>query len=44
MNTSESVTAALSDHVRAICDQAIRTAAAAGRKTVMDRDLPPTHR
>jgi histone H3/H4 len=41
MNTSDSVMSALSAHVRAICNQAIRTAAQDGRKTVMDRDLPP---
>jgi hypothetical protein len=40
MNTSEGVLSILSDHVRAICDQAIRTAAQDGRKTVLDRDLP----
>jgi hypothetical protein len=40
MNTSDAVAALLSDHVRAICDQAIRMAGTAGRKTVLDRDLP----
>lgn len=40
MNSSDSVADALSDHVRAICDEAIRTAAADGRKTVLDRDVP----
>ncbi|GAB4525307.1 MAG: hypothetical protein Tsb0020_43340 [Haliangiales bacterium] len=44
MNTSESVMSVLSDHVRAICDAAIRTAAEDGRKTVLDRDLPPVRR
>jgi hypothetical protein len=44
MNTSESVAAMLSDHVRAVCDVAIRTAGAAGRKTVLDRDVPPVPR
>jgi hypothetical protein len=39
-NTSDSVMDMLSDHVRAICDQAIRTAATDGRKTVLDRDVP----
>lgn len=41
MNTSDGVIDKLSDHVRAICDGAIRTAGRDGRKTVMDRDLPP---
>jgi hypothetical protein len=40
MNTSDSVAEALSDHVRALCDASIRTAAAEGRKTVLDRDVP----
>jgi hypothetical protein len=44
MNTSDAVAAALSDHVRAICDVAIRTAGAEGRKTVLDRDVPPVRR
>jgi hypothetical protein len=44
MNTSDSVAAALSDHVRAICDLAIRSASAEGRKTVLDRDVPPVRR
>jgi hypothetical protein len=39
-NTSDAVVDVLSDHVRAICDQAIRTAATDGRKTVLDRDVP----
>jgi hypothetical protein len=39
-NTSDAVAEVLSDHVRAICDQAIRTAATDGRKTVLDRDVP----
>jgi hypothetical protein len=41
MNTSDSVMSVLSAHLRALCNQAIRTAAQDGRKTVMDRDLPP---
>jgi histone H3/H4 len=41
MNTSDAVTGVLSDHVRRLCDQAIRTAAEDGRKTVLDRDFPP---
>ena len=41
MNTSESVTEVLSDHIRDICAQAIANAAEEGRKTVMDRDFLP---
>ena len=40
MNTSDGVMAVLSDHVRRLCDQAIRNAGAAERKTVLDRDFP----
>ncbi len=40
MNTSDSIAEVLSDHVRALCDQAIRAAGVDGRKTVMDRDVP----
>jgi histone H3/H4 len=40
MNTSDAVADALSDHVRAVCDEAIRAAAQDGRKTVLDRDVP----
>lgn len=40
MNCSDSVADGLSDHVRAICDEAIRVAGRDGRKTVLDRDLP----
>lgn len=43
-NTSDAVMSVLSDHVRALCDQAIRTAAQNERKTVMDRDFPPVSR
>lgn len=39
MNTSDGVTEVLSDRLRALCDQAIDAARAAGRKTVMDRDF-----
>jgi hypothetical protein len=39
MNTSEGVMTALSDIVRGLCDQAIRNAAVAERKTVLDRDF-----
>jgi len=44
MNTSDAVADALGDHVRLICDDAIRTAAADGRKTVLDRDVPRPRR
>jgi hypothetical protein len=40
MNTSDAVAEAISDHVRAACDDAIRAAGADGRKTVLDRDVP----
>ncbi len=40
MNTSDSVTGPLSDHIRKICDRAIQNAARDGRKTVLDRDIP----
>jgi histone H3/H4 len=40
MNTSDGVLSVLSDHLRAICRQAIRNAAQDGRKTVLDRDIP----
>ncbi|MBC7692842.1 MAG: hypothetical protein H7222_13860 [Methylotenera sp.] len=39
MNTSGAVISALSDKVRALCDQAIENAKREGRKTVMDRDF-----
>jgi hypothetical protein len=39
MNCSDAVADVLSAHLRAICDDAIRTAAADGRKTVLDRDV-----
>jgi histone H3/H4 len=41
MNTSDTVTAPLSEHLRALCNEAIRNAARDGRKTVMDRDFTP---
>ncbi len=41
MNTSDSVTGVLSDHLRRLCHQAIANAAEDGRKTVMDRDFLP---
>jgi histone H3/H4 len=40
MNCSDAVAEALSAHVRVWCDEAIRSAAADGRKTVLDRDVP----
>ena len=39
MSTSDKVLPALSDRVRSLCDEAIRNAAADGRKTVLDRDF-----
>ena len=39
MNTSDAVTEALSELVRATCDQAIEKAKSEGRKTVMARDI-----
>ena len=39
-NTSDSVLDALSDKLRALADESIRRARAAGRQTVMDRDVP----
>jgi hypothetical protein len=44
MNTSDAVAEGLSDHVRAIADACIKNAATAGRKTVLDRDVPPVLR
>lgn len=39
MNTSDGVMPVLSDHLRRVCDEAVRRAARDGRKTVLDRDL-----
>jgi len=39
MNCGESVADVLSEHVRALCDEAIRSAARDERKTVLDRDV-----
>ena len=39
MNCSDAVAEMLSDHVRALCDDAIRAAARDERKTVLDRDV-----
>lgn len=44
MNTSDSVMTSLSEHVRALCDDAIRQARRAERKTIMDRDFPKPRR
>jgi hypothetical protein len=44
MNTSDAVAELLSDHVRAVCDDAIRAAARDERKTVLDRDVPRPRR
>jgi hypothetical protein len=41
MNTSDAVAEALGAHVRRVCDDAIRNAVRDGRKTVLDRDVPP---
>ncbi|MCC6902128.1 MAG: hypothetical protein IT377_24370 [Polyangiaceae bacterium] len=41
MNTSDSVTGVLSEHLRKLCNEAIRNAARDGRKTVLDRDFEP---
>jgi hypothetical protein len=40
LNTSDAIAEALGDHVRRICDEAIRAATRDGRKTVLDRDVP----
>lgn len=44
MNCSDGIVDGLSDHVRAVCDEAIRAAAQDGRKTVLDRDVPKVNR
>jgi hypothetical protein len=43
-NTSDQIIDLLSEHVRAICDEAIRTAARDDRKTVLERDVPRPRR
>ena len=40
MNTSDGAKDILSDHIRALCDEAIEKARQEGRKTVLDRDFP----
>src|SRR6185295_3358700 len=44
MNTSDAVAVLLADHVRSICDDAIRNAGRDGRKTVLERDVPRPRR
>ena len=39
MSTAANVAPAISDKIRALCDQAIESAKGDGRKTVMDRDF-----
>lgn len=39
MSTSDGAMDVLSNHLRKLCDEAIRHAGTAGRKTVMDRDF-----
>src|ERR1700690_1835352 len=41
MNTSDTVVTPLSNHLRQLCNEAIRNAARDGRKTVLDRDFVP---
>jgi histone H3/H4 len=41
MNTSGGVAVRLSEVVKQLCDRAIENAKTDGRKTVMDRDIPP---
>jgi hypothetical protein len=43
-NCSDAVAEYLSDHVRAVCDEAIRAAGRDERKTVLDRDVPKLRR
>ena len=43
-NCSDAVAEYLSDHVRLVCDEAIRAAARDERKTVLDRDVPRARR
>jgi histone H3/H4 len=40
LNTSDAVAAVVSERIRAMCDAAIESAKADGRKTVLDRDVP----
>ena len=41
MNTSDNVMPVLSEHIRRLCDEAIRSAGRDERKTVLDRDFEP---
>lgn len=41
MNTSDTVVGPLSNHLRQLCNEAVRNAARDGRKTVLDRDFAP---
>ena len=41
MNISDAIVPVLSDLVRELCDRAIESARADGRKTVLDRDVKP---
>jgi hypothetical protein len=41
MNTSDTVVTPLSNHLRQLCNEAIRNAARDGRRTVLDRDFTP---
>lgn len=41
MSTSDRILGPLSDHVRRLCDEAIEAARQEGRRTVLDRDVPP---
>jgi hypothetical protein len=43
-NTSDGIMDLLSEHVRAVCDEAIRAAARDERKTVLERDIPRPRR
>ncbi|HEY1555964.1 MAG TPA: hypothetical protein VGF94_14100 [Kofleriaceae bacterium] len=44
MNCGDAVAEVMSEHVRAICDEAIRAAGRDERKTVLDRDVPRPRR
>jgi hypothetical protein len=44
MNCSDAVADMLSDHIRVLCDDAIRAAGRDERKTVLDRDIPRARR
>ncbi len=41
MSTSAATLSTMSDRLRTLADQAIENARKEGRKTVMDRDVPP---